>query len=96
VRTCTPTWLALATLGQLDDARFRQKETSGGSSETEVNEVAVKPTGVSPDTVITTTPAACRRRSERNRSGPIVVVIRYLRGDVESDRIGFDRPPDYH
>jgi hypothetical protein len=46
------------------------KETIGGSAETEVSEVAVKPTGPSPPgAVITATPAACRLKTERSRSG---------------------------
>lgn len=45
------------------------KESSGGSVETEVREVAVKPTGsASPRAVITATPAACRRKTDRSRS----------------------------
>ena len=45
------------------------KESSGGSTETEVSEVAVKPTGASAAAVITATPAACRRKTERSRPG---------------------------
>jgi hypothetical protein len=46
------------------------KETSGGSAETDAREVAVKPTGpVLPRAVITATPAACCRKTERRRSG---------------------------
>jgi hypothetical protein len=46
------------------------KESIGGSAETEVREVAVKPTGPdAPRAVITATPAACRRKTERRRSG---------------------------
>src|SRR5689334_17483055 len=44
-------------------------ETSGGSSDTEVNEVAVKPAGGAPGAVTTTTPAAWWRSRPRNRSG---------------------------
>ena len=51
----------------------RQKLTSGGSSDTEVNEVAVKPAGGVPGAVTTTTAAACRRNSARKRSGSTTV-----------------------
>ncbi|CAM5234913.1 hypothetical protein SMICM304S_01556 [Streptomyces microflavus] len=44
------------------------KEISGGSAATELSEVAVKPTGRSPVAVITATPAACRRKTERQES----------------------------
>jgi len=63
---CTATCGAAATVGQLDEPLSRQKETSGGRSDTEVNDVAVNPTGGSPAAVTTVTVAACRRNSARN------------------------------
>ncbi len=66
----TPTCPAAATAGQLEEPVLIPKETSGGSAETEVSEVAVKPTGPAPPRAVTTaTPAACRRKTERSRSG---------------------------
>src|SRR4051812_16472994 len=69
VSTCTATVPAASTAGQADAVLARQNETSGGSSETEVKEVAVKPAGGAPGAVMTTTAAAWRRSSARNRSG---------------------------
>jgi hypothetical protein len=82
LRRCTPTWRAARTSGQLDDDRSRQKETSGGRSETEVNDVAVKPTGGLASAVTTTTDAACRRSSARYRSGSMGVVAWSVRSGV--------------
>ncbi len=46
------------------------KDSIGGAAETELSEVAVKPTGpFSPRAVITATPAACWRKTDRSRSG---------------------------
>lgn len=54
------------------------KETSGGSAETEVREVAVKPTGPAPLwAVITATPAACRRKADRRRSDAAVMEVSF-------------------
>src|SRR3977135_4239797 len=70
----TPTWPAALTAGQLDDARSRLNETRGGRAETDVNDVAVKPTGGVAAAVTTPTDAACRRSSARNRSGSMGVL----------------------
>ncbi|GAA2395162.1 hypothetical protein GCM10010170_109680 [Dactylosporangium salmoneum] len=58
---------------QADPPRPTQKETSGGLRETEVNEVAVKPTG--PGTVTTTTDAACRRKTRRKRPESMAAMV---------------------
>src|SRR5690242_11875148 len=56
--------------GQLEALVPMPNESIGGSAETEVREVAVKPTGPpAPWAVITATAAACRRKAERSRSG---------------------------
>ena len=48
------------------------KDTSGGASDSEVSEVAVKPAGPRPpSTVTTTTPAGWLRNTCLNRSGAI-------------------------
>ncbi len=48
----------------LDDVSAMLNETSGGSRETDENEVAVKPTGPVPESRVTTvTPAGGWRRS---------------------------------
>src|SRR5690606_35286367 len=68
--TWTPTWSPVAITGQLELAVPMPNESIGGSAETEAREVAVKPTGPeAPRAVITATPAACRRNTERSRSG---------------------------
>jgi hypothetical protein len=67
--TCTATTSARATAGPAEAELARQNDTSGGSSETEVKEVAVNPAGGSPGAVITTTAAAWRRSNARKRSG---------------------------
>lgn len=54
------------TVGQLDDDVGMEKATMGGSAETEITEVAVKPTGRSrPGAVMTATPEACLRKNSR-------------------------------
>ncbi|GAB3824021.1 hypothetical protein GCM10027610_001710 [Dactylosporangium cerinum] len=58
VRTCTATRPAPRTVGHAEAALATQKETSGGSSETDVKEVAVNPVDGSPGAVTTTTAAA--------------------------------------
>src|SRR5690606_17701684 len=56
--------------GQVEPPVATPKESIGGSAETEAREVAVKPTGPrSPRAVITATPAACFRKTERSRPG---------------------------
>ncbi len=58
--------VALLIVGQLDAVVAIENETSGGSRLTETSEVAVNPTGPWPaSAVITTTPAAWRRKTER-------------------------------
>lgn len=50
----------------LDDVSAMLNETSGGSRETDENEVAVKPTGPVPESRVTTvTPAGWRRSAAR-------------------------------
>jgi hypothetical protein len=45
--------------GQVEDDFAAQNNTSGGSSDTDVNELAAMPTGSSPSTAVTmTTPVA--------------------------------------
>lgn len=66
----TPTYSARDTAGQLEAPVPMPKESIGGFADTELREVAVKPTGpVPPGAVITATPAACRLKTERRRSG---------------------------
>ena len=50
-----------------DELRDRLKRTSGGSSDTELNELTVRPTGACPgrDAVITATPVGKRPRVAR-------------------------------
>jgi hypothetical protein len=56
----------LLTVGQLDALVAIANETSGGSRLIETSEVAVKPAGPWPaSAVITTTPAAWRRKTDR-------------------------------
>src|SRR6476661_10573013 len=60
--------------GQVLDDFAAQNSTSGGSSDTDVNELAARPTGSSPSiAVITVMPVAKWPRTERNdaASGPI-------------------------
>ena len=78
---CTATCSARATAGQLDESRPRQNETSGGRSDTEVNEVAVKPAGggrLRRTAVTTVTVLAWRRSSAgtdvRRRRRSVVTV----------------------
>ncbi|GAA3017141.1 hypothetical protein Sfulv_05000 [Streptomyces fulvorobeus] len=65
-------WPASAMTGQLEDEVPTPKEISGGSAATELREVAVNPTGDPTAAVITATPAACCRKTERRRSGEAV------------------------
>ena len=55
---------------KLADLRPMHQETSGGSSETEANELAVMPTSLPPDCAVTTvTPVAkCPRARRKSRS----------------------------
>src|SRR6478735_3136637 len=60
--------------GQVLDVFAAQNSTSGGSSDTDVNELAARPTGSSPSiAVMTVMPVAKWPRTERNdaASGPI-------------------------
>src|SRR4051794_36415412 len=57
---------AAASVAKLDDSLDRANETIGGLKETETTEVAVKPTGPSPASAVTTaTPPAWHRKIER-------------------------------
>src|SRR2546430_5838956 len=67
---CTATWSARAMVGQLDEVRSRQNDTSGGASDTDVNDVAVNPTGGAPGAVTTLTVLAWWRSKPRNTSAP--------------------------
>src|SRR6266508_4105081 len=76
-RRWTATCSAQATVGQLDEARSRQNDTSGGARDTEVNEVAVNPAGGVPagvpGAVTTVTVLAWWRSSVRNSCGSMVM-----------------------
>lgn len=62
--------LGLGDRGPAGGADTDAEGDDRGSAETELSEVAVKPTGPEwPCAVITATPAACCRKTERRRSG---------------------------
>src|SRR5439155_10281773 len=67
---------ARSMLGHVVDVRATQKRTSGGSSDTEVNELAATPTGVSPSMAVTmVTPVANSPITERNSAASGVNVL---------------------
>lgn len=70
--TWTANLSATSTAGHTDAVRARQNDTIGGSSVTDVNDVAVNPAGGSSGTVTTTTAAACRRNSALKWSAEIM------------------------
>src|SRR4051795_4974631 len=82
--------------GQVVDDFAAQNSTSGGSSETDVNELAARPTGSSPSiAVITVMPVAKWPSTERNdaASGPITSGS-LMRGAPR--RAGVGREPQDH
>src|SRR5262245_42931810 len=65
----TATCVVIRSAGQQELVSAAQKETTGGSSETEVSDVAVNPAGGAPGIVTTATVAAWFRNSVRRAAG---------------------------
>src|SRR3954453_17751491 len=88
--------------GQVLDVFAAQKSTSGGSSETDVNEFAARPTGSSPSiAVMTVMPVAKWPSTERNdaASGPMTSGSRSVMGTGApraTVRLGAGREPQDH
>jgi hypothetical protein len=61
---------ALRMRDQVSELRAGQNETSGGSSETDVSELMIKPAGSPPGAAVTkATPVANRPSASRNERG---------------------------